>query len=138
MWQYFANTKIKIKFCGPGGNMEINTHQEENYLHVATEGRFDSDEWQKFWEIIEDESNPQNWLIMEISEEETPLSAPFAVEMVSLNAHCQDNGGLLIVVADNRNFEDQLEELSIMSIPSLDEAIDYIFIEQLERDLGPE
>lgn len=118
--------------------MEIKTHQEENYLHVWSEGRFDSEEWQAFIEMIEDESNPQVWIIMEVSDEDIPLSAAMAMEIVALNEFCSDNDGMLLMVASDRPLEEQMEELSVTSIPSLQEAIDYIFIEQLERDLGLE
>lgn len=118
--------------------MEIKTHQEENYLHIWSEGKFDPDAWQNLKDIIDDEANPQYWIICEISDEDIPLSAPMAMELVALSEQCKENGGLLITVASDRNFENQLEELGITSIPSMQEAIDYIFIEQLEKDLGSE
>ena len=118
--------------------MIINTYQEENYLHLAIDGKFDEDNWDELTTQLVDEDNPQIWIIMEFESPEITLHADMVNAIAELHQHCAENKGLLIIIGESEKINKVAELTEALVLPTLDEAIDYIFMEQLEQDLGLE
>lgn len=55
-----------------------------------------------------------------------------------LNREILDQKGLMLMVDFDYAAMDILENAGLTNIPSFDEAIDYIFMDQLEKELGSE
>lgn len=118
--------------------MLINTYQEENYLHLSIEGKFDENSWDEVTTLISDEDNPQSWIIMEFETPDMSLHADMVDAIAELNEYCTENKGLLVLIGNNEKMAKIAEITHTLALPTLDESIDYIFMEQLERDLGLE
>lgn len=56
--------------------------------------------------------------------------------ILALNSSAKSGGGSLIVSALKKELQPKLEEDGIHCLPTDNEAIDYIFMEQLEGQLG--
>lgn len=52
-----------------------------------------------------------------------------------VKTHVDEHKGIIVVVAENEHVASQLEEKGINCVPTEDEAVDFIFMEQIERDL---
>ena len=118
--------------------MLINTYQEENYLHLSIEGKFDENSWDEVTTLISDEDNPQYWIITEFESPEESLHADMVNAIAELNEYCKENKGLLVLIGKNEKMDKIADITQTLTLPTLDEAIDYIFMEQLEQDLGIE
>lgn len=116
--------------------MLVNTYQEENYLHLSIEGKFDEDSWDEVTTLISDEDNQQIWIVMEFETPELSLHADMVNAIAELNEYCLENKGLLILLGSNEKMDKISEITRTLILPTLDESIDYIFMEQLEQDLG--
>lgn len=46
--------------------------------------------------------------------------------------------GLLIVAASEDNLEEKLSGIGVTLIPTVDEAVDYVYMDQLEKEFGSE
>jgi hypothetical protein len=116
--------------------MEIYTQQESNYLHVQIGGKFSQMDWDGVEELVKNEDDRQTWLIMAIDDNSSIRDMELWHAVVELNAFCLENQGLLVLTGSNKELVDLCEKLGLIILPTLDEAIDYVFMEQLEKDLG--
>ena len=118
--------------------MEIYTQQEANYLHIQISGKFNPTDWGVLEELVQNTDDPQIWIIMAIDDQGSIKDMDLWYAVTELNAFCLERNGSLVITGINKEIMDLCEKLGLTILPTLDEAIDYIFIEQLEQDLGEE
>lgn len=116
--------------------MKIYTQQEANYLHIEISGKFNQSDWDVLENMVQNEDDRQVWLILAMTDNSGIRDMELWHAIVELNSFCQENQGLLILTGVERELVELSEKLGLTILPTLDEAIDYVFIEQLERDLG--
>lgn len=109
--------------------MSIQIQPEENFLHLIVE-EFEPSDQDLSFQAMDEES----WVILESMDDSVDTKGRDFVQ--ELAEKCAGKGGLLVltgkVSAGMQAFE------NLVWIPSYDEAVDYVFIEQLERELGNE
>jgi hypothetical protein len=115
--------------------MEIYTQQEANYLHISIGGKFNHHDWDVLEKIVQNKDDMQVWLILAMSHYSGYSDIEVWHAIVELSSFCSKNQGLLVLTGIEREMVEMCEKLGLTILPTLDEAIDYIFIEQLERDM---
>jgi hypothetical protein len=69
---------------------------------------------------------------------EEPCGETMLEQFVDLNNLIQSQKGLMLFVDFDVQDQQQIEKLKLTTIPSFDEAVDYIFMDQLEKELESE
>lgn len=109
--------------------MSVQVQHEENFLHLIYEKYTSADD-----DISLHAAEDESWVILESTD--GSLNSDGLDLVTGLADKCKERGGLLILTGD---FPDLIKDIeNITWISSFDEAVDYVFIEQLERELGDE
>jgi hypothetical protein len=107
---------------------------EEQYTLISiTESEFTSDLVEGLKETIEQNSDEGNKnFIIDLSEfQHITLGA--LPSFSYMNAEIVNKGGILVIASPPEGFGDKLGLLNIVSVPTVDEAIDYVFMEEIHN-----
>lgn len=110
--------------------MPIITHKEENYIKFECIDAFNAKDLS---ELEKQAANFNQYWIIGCFSDNISADDGLLNDLSALNKVCTDGDGLLVICGGNKQLESAADEMELTWVPSYDEAVDYVFIEQLER-----
>jgi hypothetical protein len=115
--------------------MNITIQEEENYtLAVLNNGVCDA---QVALELKEKFNRSFSYLIIDF-EYVAEFPEEFMVELSDWNSELESEHILVVAAALDSNAIELFDSYGITGIPTVDESVDFIFMDQLEKELGEE
>jgi hypothetical protein len=117
----------------------IDIHFEEQYTLVTTTGDMADEQLLASIETAVSENMEEgnnNFIIYLASLPSVP--ARWADAFRHISGMVVDSGGILVVASAPEALHDALEERDIVSVPTLEEATDYVFMEEVEKNFWNE
>ncbi|MBI1307915.1 MAG: hypothetical protein GC181_15030 [Bacteroidetes bacterium] len=111
---------------------EVQAEQEYNLVHITEE--LSAGEVIAISSQLSEGLLETPYVIVEIILPEE-LDSDTIEQWENLNELVLDNSGLMIFVGIRDTQQNDFEEKGLTTIPSLDEAIDYVFMDRLEKEL---
>lgn len=107
---------------------------EELYNLVQVDSGFDQDELESLMNELRDGLLDTPYVVVMPLEVHT-FGEEWIRNWTDFNAEILEAGGLLIFVHFTKNDLADLDDAEMMSIPTLEEAVDYIFMDRLEKEM---
>lgn len=115
--------------------MNIQIQEEENYTLVKLEGG--NCEAKTIAEIRSKMGEGHAYTIIDF-EYISEFPDEFMIELSDWNVELEKEKKLMIAAALNSNRIELFDSYGITGIPTVDESVDFIFMDQLEKELGEE
>ncbi|MEX0968174.1 MAG: hypothetical protein WD077_13115 [Bacteroidia bacterium] len=114
--------------------MSLTFQQQEKFVLVTLKAEPDSEMLEKAVQLTTGflKKGEKNFILLVQKVEQPNSSFVAMVEKISLDATVK--GGNVVVAKPNEDVADILEDMGIMFTDSLEEARDYIFMEELEQE----
>ena len=117
--------------------MSFEIHVEEDYNLVELSGESDVMEMDEINAALSDGLLETPYVIIQ-QLGESNIEEEFISRLVDLRDAVMAANGLLLLVGFSRPDCDVLDENDSTTIPSFDEAVDYIFMDRLEKEMDAE
>jgi hypothetical protein len=108
---------------------------EDNYTSIHLNERIGAFDMQALHDQMVGELMDTPYFIMEGSDGFEPTKE-LIIALKAVNESISTLDGTIVFVGFTKNVNQELEANEMVVIPSFDEAVDYLFMIQLERDLG--